>query len=140
MAGRCSSTRLADIGLEVQTKLLRVLQEMTFEAVGSSDPIHVDVRVIAATHQPLERLIAQGRFRQDLFYRLNVISIVSPPLRERREDLFELSVHFLQKYAAQSQKRLEGIEPEVLDRLAEYDWPGNIRELENVIERGGRHD
>ena len=126
---------IGDISLEVQTKLLRVLQEMTFEAVGSSDPIHVDVRVIAATHQPLERLAAQGRFRQDLFYRLNVISIVTPPLRERREDLFELAVHFLQKYASRSEKNLKGIEPEVIERLAQYDWPGNIRELENVIER-----
>lgn len=126
---------IGDISLEVQTKLLRVLQEMTFEPVGSSESIRVDVRIIAATHQSLEQLIAAGRFREDLFYRLNVISLRTPALRERREDIPQLVQHFLNRCSQQSKKQVDGIEEEALEALTEYAWPGNIRELENVIER-----
>jgi transcriptional regulator with GAF, ATPase, and Fis domain len=126
---------IGDISLDVQTKLLRVLQEMTFERVGSSEPIHVDVRIVAATHQNLEELIRQGRFREDLFYRLNVFPIQLPPLRDRLEDIPELVEHFLRLYAGRSGKALAGVEDDVLVRLKGYPWPGNVRELENVIER-----
>jgi transcriptional regulator with GAF, ATPase, and Fis domain len=126
---------IGDINLEVQTKLLRVLQEMSFERVGSSQPISVDVRIIAATHQDLESLIRAGRFREDLFYRLNVIPLQAPPLRERREDVFELAVYFLHLHAGRTGKPVTHLDPEAVEALAAYDWPGNIRELENVMER-----
>ncbi|MGC8642487.1 MAG: sigma 54-interacting transcriptional regulator [Isosphaeraceae bacterium] len=126
---------IGDINLEVQTKLLRVLQEMAFERVGSSQPITVDVRIVAATHQDLEALIQAGRFREDLFYRLNVIPLEAPALRNRREDIFELAVFFLNRQAERAGKALTHIEPEAVELLMAYDWPGNIRELENVIER-----
>jgi transcriptional regulator with GAF, ATPase, and Fis domain len=126
---------IGDITPEVQTKLLRVLQEMTFERVGSSEPVHVDVRIIAATNQNLEQLMRDGRFREDLFYRLNVITIRTPPLRDRREDICELALHFLKLYAHRSGKTLTHIEDEALEALKAYHWPGNVRELENVIER-----
>ncbi len=126
---------IGDISLEVQTKLLRVLQEMTFERVGSSDPVKVNVRLIAATHQDLEALIRQGRFREDLYYRLNVISLPVPPLRERREDIPELALHFLRHYAQRCGKSVTQIEDDALAVLKAHAWPGNIRELENVIER-----
>jgi transcriptional regulator with GAF, ATPase, and Fis domain len=126
---------IGDISLEVQTKLLRVLQEMTFERVGSSDPVQVDVRIIAATHQDLEELIRQGRFREDLFYRLNVFPITVPRLRERVEDIPELALHFLRLYAQRSGKVMNGIDDDAMVRLKEYCWPGNIRQLENVVER-----
>jgi transcriptional regulator with GAF, ATPase, and Fis domain len=126
---------IGDIDLSVQTKLLRVLQEMTFERVGSSEPVQVEVRVIAATHQDLEGLIRQGRFREDLYYRLNVISITTPPLRERPEDIPELAQHFLRLYGGRCGKPDLGIEDDALVALKSYRWPGNIRQLENVIER-----
>lgn len=126
---------VGDISLDVQTKLLRVLQERTFEPVGSSESVTVDVRLITATHQPLEELIRKGRLREDLFYRLNVISVYFPPLRERRDDIAELAVHFLRQSAERVGKPVEGIDAEAFDRLMSYSWPGNIRELENVIER-----
>jgi transcriptional regulator with GAF, ATPase, and Fis domain len=126
---------IGDIDLSVQTKLLRVLQEMTFERVGSSDSLQVDVRVIAATHQDLEELIRRGRFREDLYYRLNVISITTPPLRERREDVPELAQHFLRQYGPPCGKPDIGIDDDALSVLKGYAWPGNIRQLENVIER-----
>ena len=126
---------IGDINLEVQTKLLRVLQEMSFERVGSSQPIAVDVRIVAATHQDLEVLIQTGRFREDLYYRLNVICLHVPALRERREDIIELAVFFLKHHAARTEKLLTHIEPEAVEMLMAHDWPGNIRELENVIER-----
>jgi transcriptional regulator with GAF, ATPase, and Fis domain len=126
---------IGDISLEVQTKLLRVLQEMTFERVGDSAPITVDVRVIAATHQDLEELIRQGRFREDLYYRLNVISLAVPPLRERREDIPELALHFLEQQASRSGKAVAEIDDDALTVLKAAAWPGNIRQLENVIER-----
>src|SRR5262249_11582859 len=129
---------IGDVTLEVQTKLLRVLQEMTFERVGSSEPVRVDVRVIAATHQDLEKLIREGRFREDLFYRLNVISIRTPPLRERREDIPELVQSFLQAAARRRGRPADGataIDDDALAALKAFDWPGNVRQLENVIER-----
>jgi transcriptional regulator with GAF, ATPase, and Fis domain len=126
---------VGDISLDVQTKLLRVLQEMTFEPVGSSKSVEVDVRLIAATNQSLEELIQRGRFREDLFYRLNVISLRTPALRERREDVVALASHFAQEFAARSGKHVDGIDDEAMEELLAYDWPGNIRELENVMER-----
>jgi DNA-binding NtrC family response regulator len=126
---------IGDIRLEVQTKLLRVLQEKTFERVGSSEPVEVDVRVIAATHQDLEGLIRQSRFREDLFYRLNVISTYVPALRERREDIIELAYHFLRLHCQQTAKPMLQIDDDALTALKSYTWPGNIRQLENVIER-----
>jgi transcriptional regulator with GAF, ATPase, and Fis domain len=126
---------IGDIDLAVQTKLLRVLQEMTFERVGSSEPVQVEVRVIAATHQDLEELIRRGRFREDLYYRLNVISITMPPLRERPEDVPELVQHFLHLYGSRVGKPDLGIEDDALLRLKAYPWPGNVRQLENVVER-----
>jgi DNA-binding NtrC family response regulator len=126
---------IGDINLEVQTKLLRVLQEMAFERVGSSQSLSVDVRILAATHQDLEALIHQGRFREDLFYRLNVISLRTPSLRERKDDIFELAVHFLRVHAARAGRPVTHLDPDALDALMAHDWPGNIRELENVIER-----
>ncbi len=126
---------IGDISLDVQIKLLRVLQERTFEPVGSSTPVPADVRVIAATHQNLERLIAEGRFREDLYYRLNVISITLPPLRERKEDLLDLAMHFLAQSALKSGRPIGHFDEAALEALTAYSWPGNIRELNNVIER-----
>ncbi len=126
---------IGDISLDVQVKLLRVLQTRQFEPVGDSRTIPVDVRVVTATHQNLERLITEGRFREDLYYRLNVISITLPPLRERREDLFELASHFLLCASQRTGKRILQFDDEALDVLEQYDWPGNIRELENTVER-----
>lgn len=126
---------IGDVSLEVQTKLLRVLQERTFERVGSSEPVFVDVRIIAATHQDLERLIEQGRFREDLFYRLNVFPVFVPPLRQRKEDIAELAMHFVRVSAQRCRKEVLQIDDDVLSVLKSYSWPGNIRQLENVIER-----
>jgi transcriptional regulator with GAF, ATPase, and Fis domain len=126
---------IGDINLEVQTKLLRVLQEMSFERVGSSQPITVDVRILAATHQDLEGLIRAGRFREDLYYRLNVIFLSTPALRERREDIFELALYFLNLHAERTGKLVTHLDPEAVEALVAYDWPGNIRELENTLER-----
>jgi transcriptional regulator with GAF, ATPase, and Fis domain len=126
---------IGDITMEVQTKLLRVLQEMTFERVGSSEPVQVDVRLVAATHQDLEELIRQGRFRVDLYYRLNVISIPVPPLRDRREDILELAEHFLKLYSQRNGKESPQLDDDAAAALKSYTWPGNIRQLENVIER-----
>jgi DNA-binding NtrC family response regulator len=126
---------IGDISLDVQTKLLRVLQEMTFERVGSSEPVKVDVRVIAATHQNLEELMRVGRFREDLYYRLNVISLFVPPLRKRAEDIPELAQHFLVLHAQRSGKPIPQLDDDALARLKAHPWPGNIRQLENVIER-----
>ena len=124
---------IGDVTPEVQTKLLRVLQEKTFERVGSSDPTRVDVRIIAATHQALEELIRQGRFREDLYYRLKVIEFHVPPLRERREDIPELVTHFLRLYAAHCGNDVTQIDDDALAVLKAHRWTGNIRELENVI-------
>ncbi|HVH06587.1 MAG TPA: sigma 54-interacting transcriptional regulator, partial [Myxococcota bacterium] len=126
---------IGDVTPELQLRLLRVLQEREFEPVGSSQTVKVDVRVIAATHRDLPRAVAEGKFRADLFYRLNVFPIHVPPLRERREDIVLLAHYFIDKYAARSGRRIEAIAPESLRRVTEYAWPGNVRELENVIER-----
>jgi transcriptional regulator with GAF, ATPase, and Fis domain len=125
---------IGDISLEVQIKLLRVLQEKTFERVGASEPVRVDVRIIAATHQNLEALIRQGRFREDLYYRLKVIDLFVPPLRERREDVPELALHFLGRFAQRCGKAVTQIEDDAVAALKAHPWPGNVRELENVLE------
>jgi two-component system, NtrC family, response regulator PilR len=119
----------------MQVKLLRVLQERKFRRVGGLDELTADIRVIAATNQDLEKAVAEGRFREDLFYRINVIPIVLPPLRERREDIPLLAEHFLAKYADQMQKPVTAISGPAMELLMKHDWPGNIRELENVLER-----
>jgi transcriptional regulator with GAF, ATPase, and Fis domain len=126
---------IGDISLETQIKLLRVLQEREFEPVGGVRTIQVDVRLITATHQNLERLISEGKFREDLFYRLNVITITPPPLRDRSEDIIELAMYFMTRAAQKLNKPINQIEGAALDRLIHYSWPGNIRELENSIER-----
>lgn len=126
---------IGDINQEVQIKLLRVLQEKIFEKVGSNVPIQVDVRIIAATHQNLEELIRQGKFRSDLFYRLNVFPITIPTLKERDDDIPELSYYFLQKACYKLGKTIVSIDDEALLCLRAFSWPGNIRQLENVIER-----
>src|SRR5438093_8361998 len=119
----------------LQSKLLRVLQEREFEPLGSEGTERVDVRVIAATNRDLRQMVADGKFQEDLFYRLNVIPIVIPPLRERREDIPPLVEHFVRKHAQRTGRRIERIDEAVLADLQQYDWPGNVRELENTIER-----
>ena len=119
----------------MQVKLLRVLQERRFRRVGGLDELQADIRVIAATNQDLASAVSEGRFREDLYYRINVIPIVLPALRERREDIPLLAEHFLEKYTTQMEKQVSGIAHAAVDLLVQYDWPGNIRELENVIER-----
>ena len=126
---------IGDIPLELQPKLLRVLQEREFERLGSTRTKQVNVRVIAATHRNLEEMIVEKRFRQDLYYRLNIFPISIPPLRERREDVPLLVRHFVGQFARRMNKRIEGISPETMEALTRYPWPGNIRELQNVIER-----
>ncbi len=119
----------------MQVKLLRVLQERRFRRVGGLEEIEADIRVVAATNQDLPKLVSEGRFREDLFYRINVIPIQLPPLRERREDISLIANHFLVKYCKEMGKAIESIAGEAVDRLLAHHWPGNIRELENVIER-----
>src|SRR5271169_5112432 len=126
---------IATMGLETQAKILRVLQERKFMHLGGVQEIQVDVRIIAATNVDLRQMVREGRFREDLFYRLNVISIDLPPLRQRREDIPLLVQHFLQKYSEENSKPPLIISPDALRPLLDYDWPGNVRELENVIER-----
>jgi nitrogen regulation protein NR(I) len=124
---------VGDMPPELQTKLLRALQERSFERVGGHEPIRVDVRILAATNRDLEALIRDGKFRDDLYYRLNVVQLQLPPLRERRRDIPLLVDHFLVKYADDLGQRV--VAPEALDRLVGYEWPGNVRELENVVQR-----
>src|SRR3972149_6050689 len=119
----------------IQVKLLRVLQERVFRRVGGTEDVEVDVRVIAATHQDLQELIHKERFREDLYYRLNVIPIHLPPLRERREDIPLLAMNFLAKYSEENKRPIQGIAPEAMELLLRYHWPGNVRELENAVER-----
>lgn len=121
--------------LELQVKLLRVLQEKEFERVGDHKTTKVDVRVVVATNQDLKKAVADGRFREDLYYRLNVISIDIPPLRERKEDLYSLMDHFVNIYSKENHKKIKNVLQKVRQVLANYNWPGNIRELENIIER-----
>ena len=126
---------IGELPLSLQAKLLRALQEREFERVGGTRPVRVDFRLIAATNRDLESAARTGAFRQDLYYRLNVVSLVLPPLRERREDIPLLAEYFVRKHAARSGRRVDAIEPEALSRLSRYDWPGNVRELENAIEQ-----
>jgi formate hydrogenlyase transcriptional activator len=127
---------IGDLPLELQPKLLRVLQEKQFERLGGGQTIHADVRIIAATNQNLERLVAEKKFRIDLFYRLNVFPIALPPLRERGEDIALLAEYFVEKFAQHHGKVIDTIPEDVMAALKHHDWPGNIRELQNVIERG----
>jgi len=126
---------VGDIAQDLQPKLLRFLQERQFERVGGTRTINADVRIVAATNRDLEQAVQDGTFREDLFFRLNVVPIVLPSLRERRQDIPELAEFFLRKFAAETKKHFTAIAPEALARLTSYDWPGNIRELINVIER-----
>ncbi len=132
--GTCLLDEVGEISPSVQAKLLRVVQEHEVKRVGGTESVQVDVRVIAATNKDLARLVADGRFREDLFYRLSVVTIVLPPLRERREDIPLLAHHFLEKYAAADTRSIHHISPEAMALLVAYDWPGNVRELEHAIE------
>jgi len=127
---------IGNIPLETQAKLLRVMQEREFMRLGGVDIVKVDVRIVAATNIELRRAVDEGRFREDLYYRLNVIAVQLPPLRQRKEDVPALVQHFVQKYVKENDKPVELVTPEALQVLMDYDWPGNVRELENVIERG----
>jgi DNA-binding NtrC family response regulator len=126
---------IGDLPAHMQVKLLRVLQEREFERVGSSRPIRVNVRLLAATHRDLEALVREDRFREDLYYRINVVTVTLPPLRERREDLALLIDHFLRTFAAKNAKPIAGLTRDAREVLLRYDYPGNVRELENLIER-----
>jgi two-component system response regulator AtoC len=126
---------IGDIPVDMQVKLLRALQESEFERVGGIKTVHVDVRIVAATSRDLKKAIEQGRFREDLYYRLNVVPIFLPPLRERREDVPLLAEHFREKYNQRLGKKIDGFTPAAVERLLAYAWPGNIRELENLVER-----
>ena len=126
---------VGELPADTQVKLLRVLQEREFEPVGSNQTVRVDVRVLAASNRDLDEAVREGRFRADLFYRLNVIPLRVPPLRERRSDIGQLAMYFMERSARKSGRPMHAIASETLSRLAEYDWPGNVRELQNVIER-----
>jgi two-component system response regulator PilR (NtrC family) len=126
---------ISELPLLMQVKLLRVLQDKEFKRVGGTEDIRVDVRIISATNKDLEEAVREKRFREDLFYRLNVIQIKLPPLRERKEDISLLAIHFLKRYAEELSKNIAGISPEAVRILLNYDFPGNVRELQNIIER-----
>jgi two-component system response regulator HydG len=126
---------VADLSLVTQPKILRVLQEGEFERLGGTRTMQVDVRIVAATNQDLAEMVKEKRFREDLYYRLNVITVRVPPLRERHEDIRVLAQHYLRVYAAKNSRKLEGFSNEARERLESYAWPGNVRELENLIER-----
>jgi two-component system response regulator PilR (NtrC family) len=126
---------IGTVTMETQAKLLRVIQEKEFMRVGSVETQKVDVRIIAATNVDLKKMVAEGRFRDDLYYRLCVITIPIPPLRERREDIALLAEHFMRLYASENEKPIAGIGPEAFRALLDHDWPGNVRELENALER-----
>ena len=126
---------IGDIPLNLQVKLLRVLQEHQIERLGSTETVKIDVRIIAATHQNLEQKIKDGTFREDLFYRLNIVSLHIPPLRERKEDIIPLIDYFVDKYVKENSKEKLSLSKEAVDNLLKYNFPGNVRELENVIER-----
>jgi len=126
---------IGDLSLATQVKLLRVLQEKEFERLGGGKSVKVDVRVICATHRNLEEMVKEGKFREDLFYRINVFPILLPPLRERREDIPILVSHFTHGFAKENKKEIDGVSKGALEALMAYDWPGNVRELENIIER-----
>ena len=126
---------VGEMGLTLQAKLLRVLQEFEIDRVGGKEPVPIDVRIIATTNVDLQKAVQEGKFREDLFYRLNVIPLKIPPLRERKEDIPLLVEHFVEKHSARCKKATPDISPEVLSVLKDYEWRGNVRELENVIER-----
>ncbi len=126
---------IGDISPRTQLDLLRVLQEKTIYRLGSSQPIKIDVRIVSATNRNLEEAVREGNFREDLYYRLNVVSIHVPPLRERKEDIPLLASHFLKKYTVENQKKIDAVSGAAMEMLIAYHWPGNVRELENVIER-----
>ncbi len=126
---------IGDMSLSIQAKLLRVIQERDFIPVGATKAKNADIRFVAATNKHLEQEVREGRFREDLYYRLNVINIPLPPLRERKDDVEPLALHFLKKYSIKMKKDVVSLTPEALQLLCDYDWPGNIRELENVMER-----
>jgi two-component system response regulator AtoC len=135
---------IGEMSANIQVHLLRVLEEKEFARVGGNELVRADVRIISATNKDLKKAVASGQFREDLYYRLNVVNIELPPLRERREDILLLSRHFLKKFALENQKEISGFSREVNDFLLKYQWPGNVRELENTIERAvilakGRH-
>jgi Nif-specific regulatory protein len=125
---------IGDLTLATQVKLLRVIQEREFERLGGTGTIKIDVRIICATHQDLEKMAKERKFRSDLFYRINVFPVVIPPLRDRKEDIPLLVAHFTHKYNKENKKEIDGVSRAALDILMAHDWPGNVRELENVIE------
>jgi transcriptional regulator with GAF, ATPase, and Fis domain len=127
---------IGDMSANTQAKILRVLQEHEFERLGGTRTLRVDVRLIAATNRSLPQMVAHGQFREDLYYRLNVVSIETPPLRERKEDINALAAFFLKRFAGELKKRVDGLSNDAVKLLMRYNWPGNIRELENAIERG----
>ena len=126
---------IGEMSANIQVHLLRVMEEKEFTRVGGNEPIKVDVRVISATNKDLRRAIERQEFREDLYYRLNVVNIELPPLRERKEDIPLLAQHFLNKFASENRKEITGLSPDATEFLLDYDWPGNVRELENAIER-----
>jgi transcriptional regulator with PAS, ATPase and Fis domain len=126
---------VAEMSMAAQVKLLRVIQEHEFERVGGNKTISVDVRIVAATNKKLEDQVKERKFREDLYYRLNVVNINIPPLRSRREDIEPLSRYFLEKYATETGRKISDLAPRALSCLLAYDWPGNVRELQNAIER-----
>jgi Nif-specific regulatory protein len=126
---------IADMPLQLQAKLLRVIQQRTFERVGSSDSITVDVRILAATNKDIEKVVASGEFRSDLYYRLNVLPMYIPPLRQRKEDIPDLAAFFLKKFSRETNKRFLGFSAGAMETMLSYPWPGNVRELENAVER-----
>jgi Nif-specific regulatory protein len=134
-AGTLFLDEIGELSPAIQVKLLRVLQEREFERVGGTEPVKVDVRVIAATNRDLEKALAEANFREDLYYRLNVFPIFIPPLRARKSDVLPLADHFAAKYAHQHGKSIKRISTAAIDLLSSYHWPGNVRELENTIER-----
>ncbi|MBA3248167.1 MAG: sigma 54-interacting transcriptional regulator, partial [Pyrinomonadaceae bacterium] len=126
---------VGDLNMSTQVKLLRVFQEREFERLGGTETVKVNVRLVAATNRDLEKAIAAGQFREDLYYRLNVFNIFMPPLRERKPDIMQLADSFLEKYGREHGKRIKRISTPAIDMLTSYHWPGNVRELENTIER-----
>jgi two-component system NtrC family response regulator len=126
---------VGDMSPSTQAKILRVLQEHEFERLGGTRTVRVDVRLITATNRNLTQMVQEGRFREDLFYRLNVVSVEMPPLRDRKEDIPALSSFFVKRFTAELKKRMDGIDADALKVLLRHNWPGNIRELENVVER-----
>jgi two-component system response regulator HydG len=126
---------IGEMSLPTQTKILRVLQEREFEAVGGTKTVRVDVRIIAATNKNLEKEVQQGRFREDLYYRINVVPVTVPPLRERKEDIPLLAEHFLRIYSEKNRRAIRGFEQGVMQAFIHYSWPGNVREIENILER-----